>query len=79
MKRIVGLREIADQFDLFLVDQYGVLHDGVVAYPGAVDGLVKIAAGGRKASRRGCRTLRASVLLAQRPVLGRARELPAVS
>jgi len=49
MKRIVGLREIADQFDLFLVDQYGVLHDGVVAYPGAVDGLVKIAAGGRKA------------------------------
>jgi HAD superfamily hydrolase (TIGR01459 family) len=48
MKRIAGLREIADQFDLFLVDQYGVLHDGVAAYPGAVDGLTKIAARGRK-------------------------------
>jgi HAD superfamily hydrolase (TIGR01459 family) len=48
MKRIVGLREIADQFDLFLVDQYGVLHDGVAAYPGAVDGLARIACRGRK-------------------------------
>jgi HAD superfamily hydrolase (TIGR01459 family) len=48
MKRIVGLREIADQFDLFLVDQYGVLHDGAAAYPGAVDGLARLASGGRK-------------------------------
>ena len=48
MKHIVGLREIADQFDLVLVDQYGVLHDGVAAYPGAVDGLARLASGGRK-------------------------------
>jgi HAD superfamily hydrolase (TIGR01459 family) len=48
MKRIAGLREIADQFDLFLVDQYGVLHDGVTAYPGAIDGLAEIASRGRK-------------------------------
>jgi HAD superfamily hydrolase (TIGR01459 family) len=47
MKRIDGLREIADQFDLFLVDQYGVLHDGVAAYPGAIEALAKIASGGR--------------------------------
>lgn len=48
MKHIVGLRDIADQFDLYFVDQYGVLHDGVAAYPGAVDGLAKLASGGRK-------------------------------
>jgi HAD superfamily hydrolase (TIGR01459 family) len=48
MKRIAGLREIADQFDLFLVDQYGVLHDGVAAYRGAIDGLAEIASRGRK-------------------------------
>jgi HAD superfamily hydrolase (TIGR01459 family) len=48
MKRIAGLREIADQFDLLLVDQYGVLHDGVAAYPGAIDGLAKLASRGRK-------------------------------
>lgn len=43
MKRIAGLRDIADQFDVYLVDQYGVLHDGVAAYPGAIDGLARIA------------------------------------
>jgi len=48
MKRIGGLREIADQFDLFLIDQYGVLHDGVAAYPGAIDGLARIASGERE-------------------------------
>jgi HAD superfamily hydrolase (TIGR01459 family) len=48
MKRIAGLREIADQFDLYLVDQYGVLHDGVAAYPGAVDAIARLASGGRK-------------------------------
>lgn len=48
MKRIDGLRKIADQFDLFLVDQYGVLHDGVAAYPGAIDGLIKLTSLGRK-------------------------------
>jgi len=48
MKRIDGLRDIADQFDLYLVDQYGVLHDGVAAYPDAIDGLARIASGGRK-------------------------------
>jgi HAD superfamily hydrolase (TIGR01459 family) len=47
MKRIDGLRDIADQFDLFLVDQYGVLHDGVAAYPGAIEGLARIASNGR--------------------------------
>jgi HAD superfamily hydrolase (TIGR01459 family) len=48
MKRINGLSEITDQFDLFLVDQYGVLHDGIAAYPGAIEGLAKIASSGRK-------------------------------
>ena len=48
MKRIAGLSDIADQFDLCLVDQYGVLHDGVAGYPGAIDGLARLASGGRK-------------------------------
>jgi HAD superfamily hydrolase (TIGR01459 family) len=48
MKRIAGLRDIADQFDLFLVDQFGVLHDGDAPYPGTVDGLARIAARGGK-------------------------------
>jgi HAD superfamily hydrolase (TIGR01459 family) len=48
MKRINGLNEIADQFDLYLVDQYGVLHDGIAAYPGAIKALARIARAGRR-------------------------------
>jgi HAD superfamily hydrolase (TIGR01459 family) len=47
MKRIVGLRDIAGQFDLYLVDQYGVLHNGVAAYPGAIDGLARLESSGK--------------------------------
>jgi HAD superfamily hydrolase (TIGR01459 family) len=48
MKNIGGLREIADHFDLLLVDQYGVLHDGTAPYPGAIAALAEIASRGRK-------------------------------
>jgi HAD superfamily hydrolase (TIGR01459 family) len=48
MERITGLSDIADQFDLYLVDQYGVLHDGVGAYPGVIDGLVRLRSRGSR-------------------------------
>jgi HAD superfamily hydrolase (TIGR01459 family) len=48
MERITGLSDIADQFDLYLVDQYGVLHDGVAAYPGVIDGLVRLRSRGSR-------------------------------
>lgn len=31
-----GLGDVAERYDVFLVDQYGVLHNGSEAYPGAV-------------------------------------------
>lgn len=37
--RVAGLSDIADGYDLFLVDQWGVLHDGASPYPGALDAL----------------------------------------
>ena len=39
---IDGLSSIIDDFDLFLIDQYGVLHDGIKAYPYAVNALVEL-------------------------------------
>jgi HAD superfamily hydrolase (TIGR01459 family) len=48
MNRITGLSDIADRFDLYLVDQYGVLHDGVAAYPGVVDGLARLQSRGSR-------------------------------
>lgn len=45
---VEGLAEIAHLFDAFLVDQFGVLHDGHDAYPGAIDGLARLKATGAK-------------------------------
>lgn len=40
--RLGGVGELAPLFDAFLVDQFGVLHDGVRAYPGAVEALAAL-------------------------------------
>lgn len=34
-----GMRAVVDQYDLFIVDQWGVLHDGEKLHPGALEGL----------------------------------------
>lgn len=47
MKSIQGLGEIAEGYDLFLLDQWGVLHDGEVPYEGAIDALTQLRALGR--------------------------------
>ncbi|MGF1626099.1 MAG: TIGR01459 family HAD-type hydrolase [Alphaproteobacteria bacterium] len=42
-----GLSAIVEHYDLFLVDQFGVLHDGSAAYPGAVAALHELKAAGK--------------------------------
>jgi len=37
--QLSGLAPIIDDFDLFLIDQFGVLHNGLKPYSGAVDAL----------------------------------------
>jgi HAD superfamily hydrolase (TIGR01459 family) len=44
---IHGLRQIADRYDCFLVDQFGVLHDGAQLYPGVADALAQLRAAGK--------------------------------
>ena len=45
---IESLEEIAEQFELFLVDQYGVLHNGHHAYAGAQDCLETLRRRGKR-------------------------------
>jgi len=45
--RISGLRELADKYDAFLVDSYGVLHDGESLYPGSAECLENLRSKGR--------------------------------
>jgi HAD superfamily hydrolase (TIGR01459 family) len=45
---LAGIRELAERFDIFLLDQFGVLHDGVAPYPGAIDALLQLKAAGKR-------------------------------
>lgn len=47
MKSIRGLGEIAEGYDLFLIDQWGVIHNGQTPYDGAIDTLERLRALGR--------------------------------
>lgn len=45
---IPGFESIASQYDGFILDQFGVMHNGVVALPGAAECYKALAAGGKK-------------------------------
>ena len=49
MQVLTGFGEIAPLYDAFIVDIWGVLHDGVQPYPGATDCLARIKASGKRA------------------------------
>ena len=42
-----GVAEFAERYDLFLVDQFGVLHDGSAPYPGALEALARLKGAGK--------------------------------
>lgn len=44
---VAGLAAVADAYEGFLVDQWGVLHDGARPYPGAVEALARLRAAGK--------------------------------
>ena len=48
MRRIGGLAEIAERYDAFVIDQFGVLHDGAATYPGAVGALEMLREAGKR-------------------------------
>ena len=48
MPAITGLGEIADTFDVAVLDQWGVLHDGSAPYPAAADALRGLADAGKR-------------------------------
>lgn len=43
-----GLADLARRYQGFIVDQWGVLHDGERPYADAIDGLVRLRAGGKR-------------------------------
>lgn len=45
---VAGLGALAPRYDVFLLDQFGVLHDGTAAYPGVVECLQALQAAGKR-------------------------------
>jgi HAD superfamily hydrolase (TIGR01459 family) len=45
---VEGLHALAPRFDAFLLDQFGVLHDGTALYPGVVDCLEALKEAGKR-------------------------------
>jgi HAD superfamily hydrolase (TIGR01459 family) len=48
IKSLRGIRSLVDLYDTFVIDLWGTLHNGIVAYPGALDGLVRLKAAGKR-------------------------------
>src|SRR5260221_8040741 len=48
LRRLAGLREIAPRYDGFILDLWGVLHDGSAPLPGVLDALARLKAGGTR-------------------------------
>lgn len=46
--KVRGLHELVDMYDVFLLDQFGVIHDGTTAYDGAVDAVSRLQRAGKK-------------------------------
>src|SRR3546814_4984418 len=43
-----GIRDIADAYDGFILDLWGVVHDGTRIFPGVRDALDRLAAAGKR-------------------------------
>ncbi len=48
MKQYSSLSQIIDNYDTLFVDLWGVIHDGIIAYPGVHDALASLKTAGKK-------------------------------
>ena len=70
MRHLDGMRALADDFDGFIVDLWGVIHDGVHALPGAIDCLGQLRAAGKRIVLLSNAPRRANRVVAQLRALG---------
>lgn len=75
IRQITGLSEVASGFDGFILDLWGVIHDGVEAYPGARDTLAALRAAGKQTLLLSNAPRRADALVEQLARMGIGREL----
>jgi len=72
---ISGLGEIADRFDLVLMDLWGCVHDGIKPYPPALDCLARLGAAGKTVAILSNAPRRAGEVIARLSEMGVDRAL----
>lgn len=65
-----GVSAFAGRYDAFVLDLWGVIHDGLTAYPGAVDALLRLKAAGKRSVLLSNAPRRASVLVTAMEAMG---------
>lgn len=72
---IAGLSDVANRYDGFVLDLWGVLHDGVKTYPGALDCLHEMKRSGKRVAILSNAPRRAAAVAARCAELGITTEL----
>jgi len=72
---IAGLSAVTDRFDGFILDLWGVVHDGVRPYPGVIDTLQSLRAAGKKTLLLSNAPRRAHALVEAMTKMGIGRDL----
>ena len=65
-----GMRDIADNYDGYVVDLWGVVHDGIAVFPGVIETLEKLRAAAKKLVFLSNAPRRAEVVASQLSSLG---------
>ncbi len=71
---LTGIRAIAPAFDGFILDVWGVLHDGVSPYPGVADCLVALKSAGKRVVILSNAPMRAASVTARLATMGIGRD-----
>ncbi len=71
-----GLSAVADRYDAFIIDLWGVMHDGLNAYPAAVEALRQLRQAGKKSVVLSNAPRRAAVIAQRNAEMGIPEDLP---
>jgi HAD superfamily hydrolase (TIGR01459 family) len=75
IETLTGIRSLADRYDTFVIDLWGTLHNGIVAYPGAADALKRLKDKGKTIGLLSNAPRRAAVVVEMIDGMGIGREL----
>jgi len=75
LREITGVREIAADYDGFVLDLWGVVHDGVKPYPGVLDCLAALLAAGKRVALLSNAPRRAEDVVRRITTIGVPRDL----